>query len=78
MASLGWFRGERVKCSNFAVVLLYMSKDWLSKTSGCQFHKWLSGPKRFLGLLKNEPHASVVQKVDNTIHRINHCPGDKH
>ena len=22
--------------------------------------------------------ASVVQKVDNAIHRLNHCPGDKH
>ena len=78
MASLGWFRGERVKWSNFAVVLLYMSKDWLSKTSGCQFHKWLFRPEKFSGLLRNEPQASVVQKADNTIHWINHYPADKH
>ena len=30
-----------------------MLKDWLSKTSGWQFHKWLFGPEKFSGLSRN-------------------------
>ena len=53
-----------------------MLKDRLSKTSGWQFHKWLSGPEKFSGLSRNGPQAPVVQTVDNAIHRINHYPLD--
>ena len=39
-----------------------MLKDWLSKTSGWQFHKWLFGPEKFSGLSRNRPLAPVSQK----------------
>ena len=29
-------------------------------------------------LLNTANHVSIVQKVDNAIHRINHYPADKH
>ena len=32
-----------------------MLKGHLSKTSGSQFHKWLSGPEKFSGLSRNGP-----------------------
>ena len=36
-----------------------MLKDWLSKTSGWQFYKWLFGPKKFSGLSRNETQVRV-------------------
>ena len=53
-----------------------MSKHRLSKSSGWHFHKWLFGPEKFSGLLRNGPHAPV-QRMDSAIRRINYYPVDK-
>ena len=42
-----------------------MSKDRLSKTSGCQFHKWLFGPERISGLLDSEIYERICYPEEN-------------
>ena len=50
-----------------------MLKDRLSKTSGWQFHKWLSGPEMFPGLSRNGPQGLVSRKT-----RINFSGPKRH
>ena len=70
---------RRFKSSNYTVLFFFknMLKDRLSKTSGWQFHKWLSGSEKFSGLSRNGPRAPGVQTMDSAIRRINYYPVDR-
>lgn len=43
------------KLSNFAILLVFLTKDQPYQKSGLQFDNWIFGPGKVLGLSRNRP-----------------------